>query len=93
VDDDAVKPPRPFGAYFLFVRWGQGDPVTVGHAETPYLAFAESAEQARDALGAMSLNAAKEQLDQAIDARTPPSRPWYDVMRAEGDDDDKDSNG
>jgi hypothetical protein len=93
VDDDAAIPPRPFGAYFLFVRWGQGDPVAAGHAESPYLVFAESGEQARGALGAMSLNEAKEQLDRAIDARTPPSRPWYDVMRDEGDDDDGNSNG
>ena len=78
---------RPFGAYFLFVRWrrvgGQG---VEGHLETPFLAFGDSVAAAREALGAMPLERVKTILDDLIRANTPAApRRWWDVMRDEGD--------
>lgn len=91
VVDDGGAPPRPFGAYLLFVRWGQGDPVAAGHVESPYLVFAASADSARAALGAMSLNDAKRYLDQAIAEHEPHGRPWYEAMHDAIPDDDPDA--
>ena len=78
---------RPFGAYFLFVRWrrlgGQG---VEGHLETPFLAFGDSPGAARDALGTMALERVKAILDDLIGTNAPAAaRRWWDVMRDEGD--------
>lgn len=79
---DEVRDPRGrFGAYLLFVHWRRGDPVAAGHLETDYIAFGETEEAARIALGAMRLSDAKYALDELITRSETPSRPWYDVMR------------
>lgn len=79
---DEVREPRGrFGAYLLFVQWRRGDPVTAGHLETGYIAFGESEDTARSAIGAMLLSEVKHELDELISASETPSRPWYDVMR------------
>lgn len=79
---DEVREPRGrFGAYLLFVRWRRGDPVASGHLETGYVAFGESEDATRDALGAMLLSDVKRTLDDLISNDATPSRPWYDVMR------------
>lgn len=93
VVDEAGSAPRPYGAYLLFVRWGQGDPVAAGHVESPYLVFAATEASAHAALGAMSLNDAKRYLDQAIRDHEPPPRPWYEVMRDAIPEDDPDAPG
>jgi hypothetical protein len=81
VADEVREPRGRFGAYLIFVRWGRGNPVASGHLETDYIAFGDSEEAARAALGSMRLNDAKRTLDELITSADAPSRPWYDVMR------------
>jgi len=77
---------RPFGAYFLFLRWRRiGTQGVEGHLESDYLAYGHSEDEARAAIGAMSLNAVKELLEQLIrqHSASQPSRRWWDAMRDE----------
>lgn len=74
-----------FGAYLLFVRWREGDPVASGHLETDFLAFAGTEDEARKIVGAMLLNEVKSRLDELIKARRDALLPWWDAMRQEGD--------
>lgn len=76
---------RPFGAYFLFVRWRRlGAQGVEGHLESTFLAYGESPASAREALGAMLLEEVKAVLDDLIRANAPaPPRRWWDVMRDE----------
>jgi hypothetical protein len=82
---------RPFGAYFLFVRWRRmGTQGVEGHLESPFLAFGDSAAAAREALGAMALNAVRAVLEELIRASTPAApRRWWDVMRDEDEAEDQ----
>ena len=84
VADTSGEKQRPFAAYLLFVRWGQGDPVASGHLETDFLAFAATEEEARKMVGALSLNEVKSKLDGLIKARRSELLPWWDSMRNEG---------
>ncbi|HEX9381782.1 MAG TPA: hypothetical protein VF908_00125 [Gemmatimonadaceae bacterium] len=84
VSDTSEEKQRPFAAYLLFVRWGQGDPVATGHLETDFLAFAATEEEARRMVGALSLNEVKLKLDDLIKARRSELLPWWDSMRNEG---------
>ncbi|HEX9129048.1 MAG TPA: hypothetical protein VF850_07805 [Gemmatimonadaceae bacterium] len=84
VSDTSGEKQRPFAAYLLFVRWGQGDPVASGHLETDFLAFAATEEEARKMVGALSLNEVKLKLDGLIKARRSELLPWWDSMRNEG---------
>jgi hypothetical protein len=84
VSDTSGERQRPFAAYLLFVRWGQGDPVASGHLETEFVAFAATEEEARKMVGAMSLNEVKMKLDGLIKARRAELLPWWDSMRNEG---------
>lgn len=79
------EPDRPFGAYFLFVRWRRlGTQGVEGHLESPFLAFADSLDMARESLGVMRLEEVKRILDDLIAASVPaPPRKWWDVMRDE----------
>ncbi len=82
---DEVRDPRGwYGSYFLFVRWGRGDPVASAHLETEYLTFDDDAEMSRTKLGATLLSGAKRMLDELIDreraASRGSSRPWYEAM-------------
>ncbi|MDQ2890775.1 MAG: hypothetical protein M3R65_09560 [Gemmatimonadota bacterium] len=81
VTDEVREPRGRFGAYLIFVRWGRGDPVAAGHLETAYLAFGDTEDAARDALGTTPLSDVKRALDDLISLDAAPSRPWYDVMR------------
>jgi hypothetical protein len=74
-----------FGAYLLFVRWREGDPVASGHLETDFLAFASTEDEARNMVGTMLLNEVKSRLDELIKARRDALLPWWDAMRQEGD--------
>ena len=73
-----------FGAYLLFVRWREGDPVASGHLETDFLAFAPTEDEARRMVGAMLLSDVKLRLDELIKARREQLLPWWDAMRQEG---------
>jgi hypothetical protein len=76
---------RPYGAYFLFVRWRRlGSQGVEGHLESAFLAYGESSASAREALGAMPLEEVKAVLDDLVRANAPtPPRRWWDVMRDE----------
>jgi hypothetical protein len=84
VSDTSGEKDRPFAAYLLFVRWGQGDPVASGHLETEFLAYATSEAEAREQVGALRLNEVKSKLDALIRAKRAEERPWWDEMRSEG---------
>ncbi len=80
---------RPWGAYFLFMRWRRVGPQGVeGHLESDYLTHGHTVTEAREALGAMSLNGVRAELERLISARAAPERPsrkWWDAMRDEGE--------
>ncbi len=83
VTDLSDQKDRPFGAYLLFVRWREGDPVASGHLETDFLALADTADEARMVVGAMLLNEVKSRLDALIKARHAELLPWWDSMNQE----------
>jgi len=68
VDEPAGASAR-FGAAFVFVRWSEAGDQPVGHVETPFLTFGDTAGEAERGLHAMSLFDVKAQLDRAIAAR------------------------
>lgn len=59
-----------YGASLLFVRWSPSGDRPVGHVESGVLAFARSAAEAIERIGALSLYDVKAALDEAI-ARAP----------------------
>ena len=90
--DETGESARPFGAYLLFVKWRQGDPVAAGHLETDYLAYGATEAAALTELGAMKLSEVRSLLDQLIaeraaieSSRTPDEVKWWDAMHGEGD--------
>jgi hypothetical protein len=77
---------RPFGAYFMFLRWRRmGAQGIEGHLETDYLAYGESEAAAQEAIGAMTLSAVKAMLERLIreQAANRPTRRWWDAMKDE----------
>ena len=76
---------RPFGAYFLFLRWRRiGAQGIEGHLETDYIAYGPTENAARETIGAMTLNDVKTLLERLIhESASPPSRRWWDAMRDE----------
>jgi hypothetical protein len=69
--DETGDPMEAFAAFFVFVRWSRGEPRVTGHIESDYLFHAASEEEARAAIGALSLDEAKRVLDVAIADRGP----------------------
>ena len=83
--DETGERERPWGAYFLFIRWSAGDPSPSGHLETDFLAWGASEADAIARLGQMSLADVRSQLEMLIaDPERQPSRPWWEAMREEG---------
>ena len=77
---------RPFGAYFLFLRWRRiGEAAVEGHVETDFLAHGMTEAEARDRIGAMKLSEVRQLLEAALRARAPGEsrRRWWDAMRDE----------
>lgn len=79
-------PARPFAAYFLFLRWRRiGAQGVDGHLESGFVAYGDSPDEARDALGSWSLADTRAELERQIAALTgesaPATRRWWDVMR------------
>jgi len=68
VDNDRCDDGR-YGAAILFVRWSDAGDRPEGHVETEYLAFGETAEEARAALETMTLYELKGHLDRLIENR------------------------
>ena len=78
---------RPWGAYFLFLRWRRmGASGIEGHVETDYLAHGSTEAEARSCLGMLRLNEVKLLLEAALRAREGGAnrRRWWDAMRDEG---------
>jgi hypothetical protein len=77
---------RPYGAYFMFLRWRRiGSQGIEGHLETDYLAYGATEDAAREAIGALSLSAVQNVLEELIreHAASKPTRKWWDAMRDE----------
>ncbi len=92
IADETGEKDRPFGAYILFVKWREGDPVAAGHLETDYLAYGATGAEVLAAVGAMKLSEVRTRLDALIAERAEmESGPggtdvrWWDAMRDEGD--------
>jgi hypothetical protein len=86
VVDETGEADRPFGAYFMFLRWRRmGSQGIEGHLETDYLAYGATDNAARAAIGELTLDAVKRLLDELIRERTAsrPSRRWWDAMKDE----------
>jgi hypothetical protein len=86
VVDETEIPGRPFGAYFMFLRWRRmGVQGIEGHLETDYLAYGNTEDAARAAIGAMTLSEVKAVMEQLIreQAADKPARRWWDAMRDE----------
>ena len=79
-------PDRPWGAYLLFVRWSRiGSTSPSGHLETDYLAEADTENDARAIVAALTLAEVRSALHAAIAAQEggSPTRRWWDAMRDE----------
>jgi hypothetical protein len=77
---------RPFGAYFMFLRWRRvGSQGIEGHLETDFLAYGPTEDAARAAIGELSLEAVRNILNELIHEQSAnrPSRRWWDAMRDE----------
>ena len=80
--DETGDQANPWAGYLLFVRYRHGDPIAMGHVETGYLRFADTESGARDAVGAMLLNDALAELNDAL-AINVETRPWWEAMKDE----------
>jgi hypothetical protein len=89
--DRTGDPARPYGAFFLFMRWRRiGAQGVEGHVESDFLEFGSSPNEAREALGRWALNEVKQALDALIREKNgrESTRRWWDVMREEESRDD-----
>ena len=85
--DETGEAERPFGGYFLFLRWRRmGSSGIEGHVETDFLAHGTTEAEARTRIGLLRLNEVKDALESALRARDGASgrRRWWDAMRDEG---------
>lgn len=79
-----------WGAYLLFVQWSRvGATSPSGHLETDFLSEADTEEDARAVVEAMSLAEVRTALHAAVDERTHGAhggrnRRWWDAMRDDG---------
>ena len=85
--DETGDAAAPLGAYIIIRRWGPGEPRVVGHLESDFLARGRTEDEARAAVGALSLTETKRLLDELIRASRPiaAERPWWEVMREENE--------
>jgi hypothetical protein len=90
--DETGEKDWPFGAYLLFVKWREGDPVAAGHLETDYLAYGATDREVLAAVGGMKLSEVRSRLDaliaERVEMESGPARTdvrWWDAMRDEGD--------
>lgn len=86
--DSTGETDRPFGAYLFFLKWRRlGEAGVDAHLETEFLAFGDTADEAKAKLGAMSLHDVKAHLDALVGtARGSTDRTWFDAMRDDGED-------
>ena len=84
--DETGERDRPFGAYFLFLRWRRiGEAAVEGHVETDFLAHGGTDADARARIGTMKLSEVRDVLEAALRARQSGDsrRRWWDAMRDE----------
>ncbi len=77
---------RPYGAYFLFLRWRRiGEATVEGHVETDFLAHGVTESEARERIGSMMLSDVRTVLEASLRARASGERQrrWWDAMREE----------
>ncbi len=67
--DTTGEPATPWGAYLIYLRWGQGEPQILGHLETVFIAKGSSEAVVRHQLGLMPLASVKATLDSLIRGR------------------------
>lgn len=83
VDEDNAGGAERWGGYLFFVKWARiGASAPEGHLESDIIVRGASETQARERVGALSLNEVKRILDGLI-ARAPgggPTRKWWDAM-------------
>ena len=85
--DETGEAERPYGAYFLFLRWRRmGASGIEGHVETEYLAHGSTESEARARIGTLKLNEVRQVLESALRTREGGAtrRRWWDAMRDEG---------
>jgi hypothetical protein len=68
VDDEPCEDGR-YGAAVLFVRWSADGDAAVGHLESDYIEYGDTADEARDAIRRLTLHQLKAQLDHLIESR------------------------
>ena len=82
------RPERPYGAFLLFVQWARvGASSPSGHLETEFLAEADSEDDARAVVGALTLGQVRAALHALIAERAggAPTRRWWEAMNADLD--------
>ena len=86
--DETGDAKRPYAAFLLFMKWRRmGEPGIDAHIETDFLAYGNSVDEARAALGKMPLDDVKTMLDDLVRGKADkPERRWWDAMRDEGND-------
>ena len=87
VAEETGEPERPWGAYFLFIRWRRmGQSGVDGHVETDFLTYGFTEAEALARIGAMRLSDVSDVLATTLRARESGTsrRRWWDAMRDEG---------
>ncbi len=83
----------PWGGFLLFLRWRRlGAQGVEGHLETGFLATGRTEAEATAGVHALPLAEVQERLAVLVHAEMEQARAdrmWWDVMRDEGDDDDR----
>jgi hypothetical protein len=64
--DETGDPDRPFAAFLVFIRWAETGAGIMDHTESGDVAFGSSEDEARSAIGELSLYEVKAELDAAI---------------------------
>jgi hypothetical protein len=64
--EETGDPGRPYAAFLVFIRWAQTGAGIMDHTESEDLAFGSSEDDARKAIGELSLYEVKAELDSAI---------------------------
>ncbi|HUF68709.1 MAG TPA: hypothetical protein VMM79_08620 [Longimicrobiales bacterium] len=67
--DETGDGDRPFSAFLVFVRWAQTGAGIMDHTESGDLAFGATADEAKQAIGELSLYEVKAELDAAIERK------------------------
>lgn len=67
--DETGDPDRPYSAFLVFVRWAATGAGIMDHTESGDLAFGSTEDEARRAIGELSLYEIKAELDASIERK------------------------